>query len=57
MIAEATGSIFGTIVSGYESVVQTFGSPVVLLAISVTLIALATVELCIRRCRKPAEVE
>jgi hypothetical protein len=43
------GSIPGAIISGYESLVGTFGSPVVLLAISITLIALAVVELYLRK--------
>ncbi len=56
MFGQILGSIPGVLFSGYESLVGTFGSPVVLLAISATLIALAAIELCIRKRRKPAEV-
>jgi hypothetical protein len=45
----------GIVVSGYEGLIATFGSPAVLLAISATLIVIAIVELCIRRPAKPAE--
>jgi hypothetical protein len=44
----------GIVVSGYESLVGTFGSPAVLMAISIALIATAVVQLRFR-CAKPAE--
>ena len=43
----------GIIVSGYESLLSTFGSPAVLLALSATLIALAAADLWVKRQMKP----
>ena len=43
----------GIVVSGYESLLRTFGSPEMLLALSATLVVLAAVELCVRRPQKP----
>jgi hypothetical protein len=42
-------TILQTILNAYDNFVQTFGSPVVLLAISVTLVTLAIIELCVRK--------
>ena len=47
-------NILQTIVNLYDSLGQTFGSPVVLLAISGTLVALAIVELWVRKCARPS---
>lgn len=41
-------------IASYQNFVQTFGSPAVLLAISVTLVALALLELCVRKHAKPS---
>jgi hypothetical protein len=46
-------TILHTIINVYDSLGETFGSPVVLLAISATLVALALVELWVRKCAKP----
>ena len=46
-------TVLQTIINTYDSLGQTFGSPVVLLAISGTLVALAIVELWVRKCNRP----
>jgi hypothetical protein len=46
-------TILQAVVNAYDGLLQTFGSPVVLLAISATLVALAIVELWVRKCAKP----
>jgi hypothetical protein len=48
-------TLLQAIVNAYDSIVPTFGSPVVLLAISVTLVALAIVEIWVRKCIRPAK--
>ncbi len=55
MIGEMLGSILATAVSGYEGLVAMFGSPATLLAISVALVAIAIIEICIRKHTKPQE--
>jgi hypothetical protein len=47
-------AILQTAINAYDSLLQTFGSPVVLLAISATLVALALLELCVRKCARPS---
>jgi hypothetical protein len=47
-------TVLQTIVNAYDNLVLTFGSPVVLLAISATLVALAIVELWVRKCARTA---
>jgi hypothetical protein len=47
-------TILQTAINAYGSLLQTFGSPVVLLAISATLVVLAIFELGVRKCVKPA---
>lgn len=47
-------TIFQTAVNAYDGFTQTFGSPVVLLALAATLVALALLELCVRKHVKPA---
>jgi hypothetical protein len=42
-------TVLQAIINAYDSLGQTFGSPVVLLAISATLVALAIIELYVRR--------
>jgi hypothetical protein len=46
--------ILGSVVDAYDSLIMTFGSPVVLLAVSATLVAIAVIELLVRRHAKPA---
>jgi hypothetical protein len=48
-------TIFQTAVNAYENVVNMFGSPVVLLSIAATLVALAVLDLCVKRKAKPAK--
>ena len=45
-------NIIQTIVGGYDSLLQTFGSPIALLALSATLVAIALLELCVRKQNK-----
>ncbi|HEY3274342.1 MAG TPA: hypothetical protein VGJ92_11295 [Methanocella sp.] len=42
-------TVLRTVAGLYDSLILTFGSPVVLLAISATLIALAVIELFVRK--------
>jgi hypothetical protein len=56
MIDIAVGAIPGMFFSGYESFVRTFGSLETQLALSVTLVTIAAVELYLRKCRNPEEV-
>ncbi len=55
MTGETLSAIPGIIISGYEGLIQTFGSPAVLIAITGTLIVVAIIELCVRNCRKRAK--
>ena len=54
MIEDILSSVPAIVIVGYESFVQTFGSPVVLLAISATLIVIAAIEIWVRKCINPA---
>ena len=48
-------TILQAAVNAYDSVVNMFGSPVVLLAIAGTLVALAVLDLCVKSKAKPAK--
>lgn len=54
MIGTTLGAMAGYLLAGYMSMVGTFGSPIVQIAIACTLIAIASLELCIRKRVKPA---
>jgi hypothetical protein len=41
-------------VNAYDGYTQTFGSPVVLLALAATLVVLALLELCVKKQAEPA---
>jgi hypothetical protein len=47
-------TILQAAVNAYDGIVNMFGSPVVLLALAATLVALAVLDLCVKRCAKPA---
>lgn len=55
MIGDILSTGISTAVTGYESLIGMFGSPVTLVAIASAMIAVAMIELCVRNCRNQAK--